>query len=70
MQHQLSRFSRLGSFATLMAMRRASSAWVHAHLHRVEGDLSNAHYWYRQAGRPAASGALDAERATIIPALL
>ncbi len=26
--------------------------WVHAHLHRVEGDLSNAGYWYRRAGRP------------------
>jgi hypothetical protein len=48
----------------------AACAWVHAHLHRVEGDVSNAHYWYRQAGRPAASGGLDAERAAIIAALL
>jgi len=29
------------------------SAWVHAYLHRVEGDLNNAHYWYRRTGRPA-----------------
>jgi len=28
--------------------------WVHAHLHRQEGDLSNAGYWYRRAGRPVA----------------
>lgn len=28
------------------------SAWVHAYLHRQEGDLSNAYYWYRQAGQP------------------
>src|SRR4051795_10101323 len=27
------------------------AAWVHAHLHRVEGDLENASYWYRKAGR-------------------
>jgi len=26
-------------------------AWVHAHLHRVEGDIWNANYWYRRAGR-------------------
>jgi len=26
-------------------------AWVHAYLHRVEGDLWNANYWYRNAGR-------------------
>ena len=32
----------------------ANSAWVHAHLHRVEGDLGNAGYWYRQAGQPVA----------------
>ena len=25
-------------------------AWIHAYLHRKEGDLSNARYWYRQAG--------------------
>ena len=30
----------------------AEGAWVHAWLHRVEGDLSNADYWYRRAGRP------------------
>jgi hypothetical protein len=48
----------------------ADCAWVHAHLHRVEGDVSNARYWYGQAGKPAASGALDAERDAIIAALL
>lgn len=26
-------------------------SWVHAYLHRVEGDLGNARYWYRRAGR-------------------
>jgi hypothetical protein len=32
------------------------AAWMHAHLHRVEGDLANAGYWYRRADRPVAIG--------------
>jgi len=44
-------------------------AWVHAHLHRVEGDLSNARYWYRQADKPAATGPLPAEWDAIANAL-
>ena len=34
---------------------------VHAHLHRQEGDLANAGYWYRRAGRPVSPQSLDAE---------
>jgi hypothetical protein len=45
-------------------------AWVHAHLHRVEGDLENARYWYRQASKPASTDALPAEWDTIATALL
>jgi len=45
-------------------------AWVHAYLHRVEGDVGNAHYWYKQAGKPAASGAPEAEWAAIVGELL
>ena len=37
------------------------AAWVHAYLHRVEGDLGNAGYWYRQAGQPLATDSLEAE---------
>ena len=48
----------------------ADSAWVHAYLHRAEGDLSNARYWYRQAGRPAATGELDQEWRQIVRGLL
>lgn len=33
----------------------AEAAWVHAYLHRVEGDESNAGYWYRRANRPHSS---------------
>ncbi len=36
-------------------------AWVHAYLHRVEGDQSNAGYWYRRAGRPHCRASLPEE---------
>jgi hypothetical protein len=39
----------------------ADGAWVHAYLHRKEGDVGNAAYWYRRAGRRVASGDLRAE---------
>ncbi|MEA2881694.1 MAG: hypothetical protein QOH32_950 [Bradyrhizobium sp.] len=46
------------------------AAWVHAYLHQVEGDLGNAGYWYRRAGQPVATGALDMEWDRIVVALL
>jgi hypothetical protein len=36
-------------------------AWVHAYLHRKEGDASNAGYWYRRAGKSPCSKSLDEE---------
>jgi hypothetical protein len=50
--------------------KTADSAWVHAYLHRVEGDLGNAGYWYRQAGKPVATGSLETEWEHIASALL
>src|SRR5271154_6274070 len=47
----------------------ANSAWVHAYLHRVEGNLSNAGYWYRQAGQPVAKDSLQAEWERIVSVL-
>jgi hypothetical protein len=44
--------------------------WVHAYLHRKEGDLSNAGYWYRRAGQTMPDGSLEAEWETIAQALL
>lgn len=46
------------------------AAWVHAYLHRREGDAGNARYWYRRAGRPASAASLDAEWNEIAAALL
>jgi len=48
----------------------ADAAWVHAYLHRVEGDLGNAAYWYRRAQKPVASDSLEAEWERIASALL
>jgi hypothetical protein len=48
----------------------ADSAWVHAYLHRVEGDLDNARYWYRQAQRPVPTEPLAAEWDAIAETLL
>jgi hypothetical protein len=48
----------------------ADAAWVHAYLHRVEGDLDNAGYWYRQARKPVATNPLEAEWEQIASALL
>ena len=50
--------------------KRRGAAWVHAYLHRVEGDLGNAGYWYRQAGQPVAKDSLEAEWERIVSALL
>lgn len=48
----------------------ADAAWVHAYLHRVEGDLGNAGYWYRRAGKPVADGPHDQEWNAIGAALM
>ena len=38
-----------------------SSAWVHAYLHRKEGDTWNADYWYKRAGKTRPDISLDDE---------
>lgn len=55
--------------AIVQAEGGADAAWVHAYLHRQEGDPGNAAYWYRQAGRPAADEPLKAEWKTIAATL-
>ncbi len=42
------------------------AAWVHAYLHRREGDPGNARYWYSRAGQPwPGAESLDAERSRL-----
>ena len=38
-----------------------TAARVHAYLHRKEGDLANADYWYNRAGAERPGGRLEAE---------
>ena len=47
-----------------------AAAWVHAYLHRKEGDLANSQYWYKRAGKEPASGSLEAEWQDVVTALL
>ena len=47
-----------------------TGAWVHAYLHRKEGDVANAAYWYRRAGQPVETGDLESEWTAIATALL
>lgn len=48
----------------------ADGAWVHAYLHRKEGDSGNAAYWYRRAVREVASGDLRDEWEQIVGEML
>jgi hypothetical protein len=43
--------------------------WIHAYLHRKEGDLGNASYWYRRADQSIAKGSLADEWQTIYDAI-
>lgn len=48
----------------------ADGAWVHAYLHRKEGDASNASYWYSRSGRAFSNKSLEEEWEEIASALL
>jgi hypothetical protein len=45
-------------------------SWVHAYLHRKEGDESNAAYWYGRAGKPVCGEPLDSEWLSIVKAFV
>ena len=45
-------------------------SWVHAYLHRKEGDQNNAAYWYSRAGKAVSQSSFEAESEAIIAALL
>jgi hypothetical protein len=55
---------------TAQDIESADGAWIHAYLHRKEGDAGNAAYWYRRAGKPVPSASLDDEWTAIASALL
>jgi hypothetical protein len=45
-------------------------SWIHAYLHRKEGDLMNASYWYNKAGKPVSKKSLNEEWEEIAQALI
>ena len=47
-----------------------NASWIHAYLHRKEGDTGNANYWYRLAGKQRSSVSLEDEWETIVTALI
>jgi hypothetical protein len=48
----------------------AEGSWVHAYLHRKEGDDGNASYWYSKAGKKMPSTSLSVEWEQIVQGLL
>jgi hypothetical protein len=59
-----------GAHAIAQDIDDRTGSWIHAYLHRKEGDLGNAGYWYRKAAQPVASDTLDEEWDRIVSALL
>jgi len=59
-----------GAHAIAQEIEDSTGSWIHAYLHRKEGELANAGYWYRRAGKPPAHDALDEEWNRIVSSLL
>ncbi|HXT08072.1 MAG TPA: hypothetical protein VN715_14175 [Roseiarcus sp.] len=59
-----------GAHELAQADAGAAGDWVHAYLHRKQGDAGNAAYWYRRAGKPLPRVSLELEWAEIVEALL
>ncbi len=55
---------------TAQDIHTATGCRIHAYLHRKEGDLGNARYWYRRASCPEHTGGLTQEWAEIAESLL
>src|SRR5882672_7516513 len=56
--------------SSAMLDKSTDGSWVHAYLHRKEGDRDNATYWYSRAGKPFCGESLDAEWRSIATDLL
>ena len=59
-----------GAHDAAQADEGVAGDWVHAYLHRKEGNSGNAAYWYRRAKKPVCRTALDEEWQAIAEALL
>lgn len=52
------------------SLSTSSASWIHAYLHRKEGDQWNAEYWYRRAQQPVPEKTLESEFEDIVMALM
>ena len=50
-----------GAHRIVQEIESTDSYWIHAYLHRKEGDLANSQYWYRRAGKTMPEYGLDQE---------
>ena len=49
------------SHEVIQDVNSKNAAWIHAYLHRKEGDIGNAQYWYSRAGKNMPPGGLEQE---------
>jgi hypothetical protein len=54
------------SHEVVQDMNGPDAAWIHAYLHRKEGDISNAKYWYSRANKSLPSLSLTDEWQTLV----
>ena len=47
-------------------IKTETASWIHAYLHRVEGDIANADYWYNRARKEPSPESLESELNNII----
>lgn len=59
-----------GAHQLIQRHEDAMANWIHANLHREEGDHGNAAFWYSRARQRAGKGSCAEERATIRQSLL
>jgi hypothetical protein len=55
-----------GSHSMVDGLGTTDAAWIHAYLHRREGDISNADYWYGRANRTRPTFSVDEERKILV----
>lgn len=59
-----------GSHELIQDLPDNNASWIHAYLHRKEGDTWNADYWYRKAGKKRPSVSLEEEWEQLVLAFL
>lgn len=58
------------SHTTIQDVDTQNAEWIHAYLHRKEGDSFNADYWYRRAGKKRTDSTLSEEWNELVLAML